>query len=136
PLNAASLYLLQSAGLAEGWSDAFAFAFTGEPRIGEYMSTNAATGVRTVRYDQSDLTFGQLGVRRMTLLPISNLLAGLPAPHSDGEVWASALWDVRQAVGAELFPRLLIESLKMTPSRPSFLDARDAIVQAAEAMSL
>ncbi|MBI1356740.1 MAG: hypothetical protein GC160_20560 [Acidobacteria bacterium] len=136
PLNAASLYLLQSAGLSEGWSDAFAFAFTGEPRIGEYSSTNASTGVRTVRYDQSGLTFGQVGVRRVTLLPPSNQLAGLPESHADGEVWASALWDVRQAVGAEAFPRLLIEALKMTPSRPSFLDARDALLQAAEAMAL
>lgn len=136
PLNAASLYLLQSAALSEGWSDAFAFAFTGDPIIGEYVTRSTATGIRTVRYDQSSLTFGELGVRRATMLPIQNRLAGLPQPHIDGEIWASTLWDVRQAVGVESFPRLLVESLKMTPPRPSMLEARDAVIQTAAALGL
>jgi|GEM_PF-1060957 len=136
PSNASALYLLQSAALSEGWSDAFAFAFTGDPVIAEYSTRNPQTGIRTVRYDQSSLTFGDFGVRRATMLPIQNRLAGLPQPHVDGEIWASTLWDVRQAVGPTDFPALLIEALKMTPPRPSLLDARDALLQTAAALGL
>ncbi len=136
PSDASALYLLQSAALSEGWSDAFAFAFTGDPIIAEYSTHNPQTGIRTVRYDQSALTFGDFGARRATMLPIQNRLAGLPQPHVDGEIWASTLWDVRQAVGPTAFPALLIEALKMTPPRPSMLDARDAILQAASALGV
>ena len=101
PLDIGGLFLWQSGGMGEGWSDVLSASFTDDPVIGEYATKNASTGIRTVRYDQNPLTFGQFGVRRLAVLPGTNTLAGLPAVHRDGEIWASALWDVRQALGRE-----------------------------------
>ena len=61
-----------------------------------------------------------------------------PEPHADGEIWAETLWDLRRLLIAEhgsaeglRRARLLVtRGLELTPARPSFLDARNAIVQA------
>ena len=129
--DSGSLFAWQSGAMGEGWSDVMAASFTSDPVIGEYATRNAATGVRTVRYDRSPLTFGQFGRRRVAVLPGTTTLAGLPAVHRDGEIWASTLWDVREAVGQQAFEEIVVAALKLTPRRPSMLDGRDAIVQAA-----
>jgi extracellular elastinolytic metalloproteinase len=59
--------------------------------------------------------------------------------HNAGEVWCSALWEVFvnlvQAHGHETAePRMLkyvVGGLKLTPSSPTFLQARDGIISAA-----
>ena len=56
--------------------------------------------------------------------------------HSDGEIWATVLWDVRQAIGQANFEQVVTTGLKLTPSRPSMLDARDAILQAAQSLGV
>ncbi len=129
--DSGALFVWHSGAMGEGWSDVMAASFTSDPVIGEYVTRNAATGVRTVRYDQSPLTFGQFGVRRMAVLPGTTTLAGLPAVHRDGEIWASTLWSVREAIGQSAFEPLVVAALKLTPRRPSMLDARDAVIQAA-----
>ncbi|MEZ5362199.1 MAG: M36 family metallopeptidase [Bryobacterales bacterium] len=40
---------MQSGGMGEGWSDILAASFTSDPVIGEYVTNNPSTGVRTVR---------------------------------------------------------------------------------------
>lgn len=54
--------------------------------------------------------------------------------HNQGEVWCSALWECRANLikklgfaGNELMMQLVIDGLKLTPPRPTFIDARDAI---------
>ncbi|MEZ5362198.1 MAG: hypothetical protein R2748_07585 [Bryobacterales bacterium] len=59
----------------------------------------------------------------MTVLPGTSTLAGLPAVHRDGEIWASTLWDLRTILGQSVFERVLVAALKLTPRRPSMLDA-------------
>jgi subtilisin-like proprotein convertase family protein len=64
--------------------------------------------------------------------------------HNIGEVWASALWDmywnlidvygydsnlIAGTGGNNVALRLVTEALKMTPAFPTFLEARDAILQ-------
>ncbi|HEX8295097.1 MAG TPA: M36 family metallopeptidase, partial [Chthoniobacteraceae bacterium] len=58
--------------------------------------------------------------------------------HNVGEVWCAALWEVRAnliaahgfAVGNELVLQLVTDGMKISPANPTFLQARDAIIQA------
>ncbi len=134
PASANGLSLWQSGAMGEGWSDAYAASLTGDPVLGEYASRNPATGIRTVAYDNSPYTFGMFGTLRTTVIANSGgLLLGLPQVHQDGEIWATVLWEVRQTLGRDEFERVLTAALSLTPRRPSMLDARDAILQAAQA---
>ena len=55
--------------------------------------------------------------------------------HRDGEVWAATLWDLRTQLGAAITDRLVSEGMKFTPCSPSFLNARDGILQADQAVN-
>lgn len=58
--------------------------------------------------------------------------------HNIGNVWCVTLWDVRAnlitkhgfAIGNELTLPLVSDGLKLAPANPTFLQARDAIIQA------
>ncbi|HET9531658.1 MAG TPA: M36 family metallopeptidase, partial [Blastocatellia bacterium] len=126
---------LQGRGMGEGWSDFFAMSFlNGDDRAiedlfptGSYI-TQRARGVRnypyTTRLDMNPLTFGDIRPNN--------------AVHSQGTVWCSMLWDIRQALierygfeaGRTIAERLVIDGLKFTPRMPLFTDARDAILLA------
>lgn len=64
--------------------------------------------------------------------------------HAAGEVWSTALWEVRgqliNRLGAEAGNRkamqLVIDGMKLSPAGPTFLQARDSIIAAAQASSL
>ncbi|MGB7207923.1 MAG: M36 family metallopeptidase [Pyrinomonadaceae bacterium] len=59
--------------------------------------------------------------------------------HAAGEIWSSALWEVRArlvqrlgwATGNRRVLQLVTDGLKISPLNPTFLQARDAIVSAA-----
>ena len=61
PLSVIGLYRWHSGAMAEGWSDSYAATFTNDPVIGEYITRNPTTGIRTVAYNSSPYTFGQFG---------------------------------------------------------------------------
>ena len=50
--------------------------------------------------------------------------------HADGEIWAQTLWDLRQVVGVGATRFLVTEAMRLSPRNPSFLDMRNAILQA------
>jgi len=57
--------------------------------------------------------------------------------HRIGEVWCLALWECRANLmerhgfaGNEMLLQLVVDGMKLTPENPSFLEARDAILQA------
>src|SRR5438093_5959650 len=58
--------------------------------------------------------------------------------HNQGEVWCVTLWDARAnlinkygyAVGNQLILQLVTDGMKLSPANPTFLQARDAIIQA------
>ncbi|HEY3486193.1 MAG TPA: M36 family metallopeptidase, partial [Ilumatobacteraceae bacterium] len=114
---------VQTNGMGEGWSDAMAFSLWNDPVYGEYNNGNNTTGIRGVAYDTSGLQY-------------DDICNGGCEEHNDGEVWATALWDVRdaligrygQADGTFRFEHLMIDGMKNTPTDPSFLDARDGIL--------
>jgi Zn-dependent metalloprotease len=107
----------QSGAMGEGWSDYWAITINNDGAVGEYVTNNPA-GIRRAAYtvpaaavhnSYSDLGFGV---------------------HADGEVWAATLWDLRTQLGAAVTDRIVLNGMKFTPTRPSFLNARDGILQA------
>ena len=55
---------------------------------------------------------------------------GEPEVHGDGEIWAETLWDLRGAIGSVNARRLITQGMRLSPPEPSFLDMRNAILQA------
>jgi Zn-dependent metalloprotease len=54
--------------------------------------------------------------------------------HDDGEIWSSALWHMRGAVGREVADRLVLESLYYLDSSSQFSEGLEAILLADEAL--
>jgi hypothetical protein len=129
PQNVRALSTQQSGSMGEGWSDAYSCSITDNPITGEYSTGNRVTGIRGVAYDNSPLTYGDFGNRRQrTTAGIGPVFYA--QVHSDGEIWATVLWDLRTALGKRVYERLITDGLKFTPPNPSMLDARDAILLA------
>ena len=64
-------------------------------------------------------------------------VVGGPQVHADGEIWAETLWDLRRAMlaahpadGVFRTRALVTDGMRLSPDDPSFLDMRDAILQA------
>ncbi|MBI3952145.1 MAG: M36 family metallopeptidase, partial [Acidobacteria bacterium] len=134
PYDVTALSGFQGGAMGEGWSDAYACSITNDSILGEYATGNAETGIRAVNYAQSPRVYGDFGNRfgPLILFQITGGIAldktFIPESHDDGEIWATVLWDLRTALGRETFERVITDALKFTPSRPSMLDARDAIL--------
>jgi hypothetical protein len=61
---------------------------------------------------------------------ISATSTALPEVHSDGEIWLETLWQIRQTLGAAVTEALVTRGMELSPPAPSFLDMRNAIIQA------
>jgi Zn-dependent metalloprotease len=111
----------QSGAMGEGWSDYWATTINNDGVMGEYVTQNPTRGVRRAAYTVPANT-------------VHDSYADVCTPscevHNDGEVWAAALWDLRTQLGAATTDRLVLSGMKFTPTRPSFLNARDGILQA------
>ncbi len=117
-LDSRSLEAPQSAGMSEGWSDFVACQILGNNVVGSWV-TGQPNGVRAFPYDENyPANFGNLGKDRYTEM------------HAIGEIWCATLMDLARKIGREDALRLLVDSLKLLPSNPSFLDARDAMILA------
>jgi extracellular elastinolytic metalloproteinase len=65
-------------------------------------------------------------------------VVGTPEVHADGEIWVETLWDLRTRLiadhgageGIDRARALVTDGLRLAPANPSFLDMRNAIVQA------
>jgi hypothetical protein len=68
-------------------------------------------------------------------------VAGFPEVHADGEIWAQAMWQLRQvlvarlgdATGVDHVRRLLTNAMRLVPDNPSYLDLRNGLLEAAAA---
>jgi extracellular elastinolytic metalloproteinase len=145
-----TLNSLQAGSMGEGWSDYYAEDFlvtrgllkdtarSGQVLFDRYFSQNRpitrseaidcaldASGRLCTKVDLTPggYTFGDLG----------NATGG-PEVHSDGEIWGQTLWDLRTALGHRVTAAVVTEAMSLSPSDPSFLDERDAIVQADQAV--
>ncbi|HET6978751.1 MAG TPA: M36 family metallopeptidase [Pyrinomonadaceae bacterium] len=108
----------QSGAMGEGWSDYWATTINNDGAVGEYV-TNNPNGIRRAAYT-------------VPAAAVHDSYADLQSTsvHNDGEVWAATLWDLRTQLGAATTDLLVLNGMKFTPNRPSFLNARDGILQA------
>jgi hypothetical protein len=144
PKNIGCLTTLESGAMGEGWGDAFAMFFQRkkqDTRATDFamgaFATNQRNGIRSFPYSTNlqtnPLTYRDLA-RRRTL-------------HPAGEIWASMLnevywnlvdqfgfsdnwYDATQRAGNIMALQLFVEGMKIQPCNPTFLQARDAILQA------
>lgn len=75
--------------------------------------------------------------------PLGFEFSGALEVHNGGEIWANTLWEVRSRIiadsagangdvptGNQTMLGIVTDGMKMTPSNPSFTDARDALIDA------
>ncbi|RXW23414.1 hypothetical protein EST38_g2442 [Candolleomyces aberdarensis] len=133
----------EARGMGEGWSDALAewtqqkSATIQDYVLADYVTNNPA-GIRTRPYSTSATT---------NPLRYSNV-AGLTAVHRIGEIWANILHNVYASLvgqygfsssaftnpdgreGNIVWGHLFFDSLALQPCNPTFVQARDAWIQA------
>lgn len=148
----------QPQAMGEGWSDWYAMDFLVDPShgfvtdtpgtdgqvvVGAYVTGDTVHGIRNQALDcpvgssapacpgstnaghVGGFTFADLG-------RVGGYDAATPAfeVHDGGEIWAETLWDLRTALGATVARTLITDALRLSPPDPSFLDERDAILEA------
>jgi extracellular elastinolytic metalloproteinase len=123
----------QSGGMGEGWSDYFALTIQNFGKPAEKVVTgdwvvNDPNGIRRLKYD-SDFPdhFDKIGTGDYNEV------------HNIGEIWCATLMEMNRKVGEalgsqdlghQLSWQIVVDALKLSPSNPSFLDVRDAILKA------
>ncbi|KJA19338.1 hypothetical protein HYPSUDRAFT_143856 [Hypholoma sublateritium FD-334 SS-4] len=141
--TARCLKTVEALALGEGWSDAMAnwaaknSSATPDFVIGKYV-TNSTAGLRTYPYSTS-LTTNPL---------LYSSLQTLTEPHGTGELWANALYQVYAGLvaahgwsptartnpdgkeGNIVWMHLFVDALGLQPCSPTFLNGRDAVIQA------
>ena len=132
PLDHDSLGMPQSKGMGEGWSDYFALTIQNFSRNEEKVVTgswvtNRQEGIREFKYnDDFPDHFGKIGTGRYNEV------------HNIGEIWCATLMYLNRRMvekfgkdkGYNLTWRIVVDSLKLSRSNPSFLDARNDILKA------
>lgn len=104
--------------IGEGASDTVAFLIDGDDRIGEY-AYGTPEGIRRHVYTNYPLTYGDVDGAEV---------------HNDGEVYAAAMWRVKEAFNAAGYSDdevldLFVDSLNYVPATPSFEMMRDGLLQ-------
>ncbi len=149
--GAGALNTAQAGAMGEAWSDWYAMdylvgqnlvpdsnAADGQVDMGEY--TDATPGsIRNLAIDCSVGSIAQNCTRwsftgGFTYADFAQI-AGGPEVHADGEIWVQTLWDIRKALGSSTAEALITEAMRLSPSEPSFLDERNAIIQADQALN-
>jgi hypothetical protein len=82
--------------------------------------------------DTGGYTFGDFG-----------RVNGAPEVHSDGEIWMQTLWDLRRQLiagssalaGSNTAEAIVTEAMRLSPPEPSFLDMRNAMLAADQALN-
>ncbi|NMO53340.1 hypothetical protein HH310_19370 [Actinoplanes sp. TBRC 11911] len=137
----------ESQAMGEAWGDWYGLdylvdqglerdtATIGDLREGKYLTHGG-----TVRSEPTDCTVGSpasacpgtpaAGPGGYTYGDFGKIFSGGPEVHADGEIWAQTLWDLRTAVGSTKAESLVTRAMELSPSNPSFLDERNAILAA------
>jgi hypothetical protein len=145
----------QGVAMAEGWSDWYAMDFvvgqgwehdTSTPGEIEW-SRYTSEGPDTSRPQALDCPVGALpaycpavgtaGSGGFTYGDMGRM-HGYAEPHDDGTIWSQTLWDLRQRLiavygtrlGDEWAELLVTAALELSPPHSSFLDERNAILEA------
>src|SRR5215813_6797411 len=143
---------VQAGSMGEAWSDWYAYDFlnkeglqpdqagVADVRVGQYVGG----GADLIRFEPIDCKVGMTaaqgcpgGVAGGALTGPGGFtygdfgrVAGGPEVHSDGEIWVQTLWDLRDQLGSDATEALVTRGMELSPFNPSFLDERNAILQA------
>ncbi|KAH8595777.1 putative extracellular metallo proteinase mep [Bisporella sp. PMI_857] len=158
PANSGCLSVYESGGMGEGWGDFMAIAIhikTTATRATDYPMgpwvSNKVAGIRLYPYSTS-LTTNPLTYRYVNTYnsEIS------PSVHKSGTIWATILYEVlwnlveKYGITSTRFPvfsngvptdgrflamKLVIDGMALQPCSPTFIQARDAILDADEALT-
>jgi len=115
----------EAAAIGEGGSDFFAYSIHDDTDLAEYSAP--PSGIRHVN-----------GKTYADWYCLFNYFC---EPHDNGEIWANALWDLREsfrtalvggseADGIGALHQLYVDGLKLSPPAPTMLDMRDAMLTA------
>ena len=136
----------QSRAMGEAWSDWYALDYLAGHG---YRTDTAAPGEMTlagylappdgIRRQPMDCPVGATapacpgtagaGPGGYTLGDMGKVAGGFQV-HADGEIWSQTLWDLRRALGVTTTRALVTGGMRLSPDNPSFLEMRDAIIQA------
>jgi extracellular elastinolytic metalloproteinase len=137
----------QPGAMGEAWSDWYAMDFlnnlgfqpdpqgAGDVLVGRYVSENA----NLIRTQPLDCPVGAAASRCPGTPDVGSggytygdfgRIIGQPEVHADGEIWGETLWDLRKQLGSSLTENLVTRAMELSPANPSFLDMRNAILQA------
>lgn len=140
PANTSCLSNVEQMG--EGWSDFFGYMLTMKPTdagtasrgIGTYLFGQPANGpgIRPTPYSTN------MAVNPSTY----NTIKTVAIPHGVGYVWASMLWDLNWKMievygytnGFNKTMQLVMDGMKLQPCSPGFVDGRNAILAADQAL--
>ena len=150
----AAVSSVQAAAMGEAWSDWYALDYL----VAQNLETDTATGGELDMGEYTD--GGASHINRFSPIDCppngggANCAAGAdtggaggytyadfghvcctssdirPEVHSDGEIWAQTLWDLRTSLGSTLAEQLVTDAMRLSPPEPSFLDMRNAIFAA------
>ncbi|MCT2560778.1 T9SS-dependent M36 family metallopeptidase [Chryseobacterium herbae] len=141
--------------MGEGWSDFFALMITNKPGdnasvargMGTYPIGQATTGlgIRPAKYSP-DFAVNNYTYGRTNGMEFNNGSAIVPNSHSIGFIWATMLWDLNwkyvekygyasdvtanATSGSARVLQLVTDALKLQVCNPTFIDGRNAILQA------
>jgi hypothetical protein len=140
----------QSGSMGEGWSDWYAIDFT--DNHGWFFDTAANGDAVVFRYSAGDdVVFRTSAVDCPVGVAAQNCpgagigtgpggytyadfgeIIGQPEVHADGEIWVQTLWQLREELGSAVMESVVTRGMELSPPEPSFLDMRNAILQADE----
>jgi extracellular elastinolytic metalloproteinase len=146
PDGTSGLTTQQSNSMGEGWSDWYADDFLNNEGfkpdtavIGDVV-IGAITFAGQLRFDAVDCSVDAVaatcpggahtGAGGFTYGDFGKVSGAGPEVHSDGEIWLQTLWQIRQTLGAPTSETLVTRALELSPPAPSYLDMRNAILQA------
>ncbi len=139
---------LQAGSMGEAWGDWYGTDFlvkqgyltdtaaAGDLRVGAYVGADQDL----IRSQPLDCPVGSTstkcpgtpdaGAGGYTYGDFGLISGGGPEVHADGEIWAETLWDLRKAISSGKAEGLVTRAMELAPANPSFLDMRNAILQA------
>ena len=120
----------QGGAMGESWSDLVAMEYlnsngfvpvAGENpfAVGPYVTGDPIAGIRNFGMNDSPLNYSDVGYD----------LTG-PQVHADGEIWSATNFDLRGAIGNEVWRQVMFDAYLLMPSAVSMVDARDAYLAA------
>jgi extracellular elastinolytic metalloproteinase len=142
---------VQAGAMGEAWSDWYAMDYLVDQHLQRDKKNKAdvrlflydGVGVNFDRTEPIDCKVGQTA--RLctggdtghgggyTYADYGKVVGG-PEVHGDGEIWAQTLWDLRDRLGSRKAETLVTRAMELAAYNPSFLDMRNAILVADNAV--